>query len=858
MGPKKSFKNIINETIIDDIEEDDINKYINLLKDKIVINQFPLKIKIIITSEFTTPMAFDRIESHYSHPVEVVLTQINLSTFYNNLLDKFKAWVDKFQERGSGFVFDGIKSVKVKLYKYEYQRASSYIPLQFKSSNIINVQNKKDNKCFLWSILASLFPANKDKQRVTKYKEYKNKINMKGIEYPVSIKDIPKVEKQNKLSINVFALEDQTNKQSLHPVYISNVESENVIDLLYIESNENTHYCLIKDLNSFMCDKNRNKSFICRNCLQGFQREETLIKHKTICYDNEHCKTIMPKPGKNILEFNNHHFKNKLPFVIYCDFEAYNIPMQSCTPDPNKSYIKPISKQEINSYGMYVHSDYPEIYKPQYFSYVGDDAVEKYVEKVMKIYKEITYKIYLNEKKKPILNNHEEDEFQEATGCYICGEEFKESEKVREHNHLSGKYRGAACQSCNTKEGKATKLIPVFFHNGSNYDFHFLIEELMKYEDEYNKVKLLSKNSENYISIDYGSNYKKLRFLDSYRFMLKGLSDIAKSMEEFPILEKEFKDVLILADAFEKFRKFFIKYHEIDPCYCYSAPGLTWQCGLKYTGIKLELLTDVDMLQMFEKGIRGGFSGVLGPRHVKAYNKYTSNYDKDYRIIDEHEKKECLELIKEGKDLNKFFEKNYLLYLDANNLYGWAMSQKLPTGDFKWEKDPNYYKKIPKGRGCLIECDLQYTKKCKKKTYKYPLAPEKMKVNKEELSEYQLNLLGNKPLGQAILDYSKQLMYSFYYDVANELWEKNELVASDTDSMILSVKTKDIYKDMEEMIDELDTSGYPKDHPLYSEKNKKVIGKFKDELNGKIMNEIVFLKSKAYSFTLTDLSEEKN
>ncbi|VDI82609.1 Hypothetical predicted protein [Mytilus galloprovincialis] len=327
--------------------------------------------------------------------------------------------------------------------------------------------------------------------------------------------------------------------------------------------------------------------------------------------------------------------------------------MQSCTPDPNKSYIKPISKQEINSYGMYVHSDYPEIYKPQYFSYVGDDAVEKYVEKVMKIYKEITYKIYLNEKKKTILNNHEEDEFQEATGCYICGEEFKESEKVREHNHLSGKYRGAACQSCNTKEGKATKLIPVFFHNGSNYDFHFLIEELMKYEDEYNKVKLLSKNSENYISIDYGSNYKKLRFLDSYRFMLKGLSDIAKSMDEFPILEKEFKE------------------------------------------------------------------------------------------------------------------------------------------------------------------------KCKKKTYKYPLAPEKMKIKKEELSDYQLNLLGDKPLGQAILDYSKQLMYSFYYDVANELWEKNELVASDTDSMILSVKTKDIYKDMEEIIDELDTSGYPKDHPLYSEKNKK-------------------------------------
>ena len=117
----------------------------------------------------------------------------------------------------------------------------------------------------------------------------------------------------------------------------------------------------------------------------------------------------------------------------------------------------------------------------------------------------------------------------------------------------------------------------------------------------------------------------------------------------------------------------------------------------------------------------------------------------------------------------------------------------------------------------------------------------------------------NKPiyLGQSILDYSKQLMYEFYYDFANKLWEKNELVASDTDSMILNIKTEDVYKDMEKLLDELDTAGYPRDHPLYSEKNKKVIGKFKDELNGKIMNEIVFLKSKAYSYTLTDLSEEK-
>ena len=90
--------------------------------------------------------------------------------------------------------------------------------------------------------------------------------------------------------------------------------------------------------------------------------------------------------------------------------------------------------------------------------------------------------MYLNEKKGPVLSKEQEQEFQEATHCYICKNEFTEDNlKIREHNHFTGGYRGGACQSCNTKEGKSSKLIPIFFHNGSNYDFHFIIEELKKY-----------------------------------------------------------------------------------------------------------------------------------------------------------------------------------------------------------------------------------------------------------------------------------------------------------------------------------------------------------------------------------------
>ena len=419
-------------------------------------------------------------------------------------------------------------------------------------------------------------------------------------------------------------------------------------------------------------------------------------------------------------------------------------------------------------------------------------------------------------------------------------------------------------------------------------------------------------------------------------------------------------DVLILADVFEQFRDFFMKHHQIDPCYCYSAPGLTCQCGFKYTRVQLELLTNYEMLLMVENGIRGGFSGFLGPRHVKAFNKYTPNYNGNgNRVLDENEMKECLEALKNGKKLNDYLTEKYLLYLDANNLYGWSMSQKLPTKDFKWESDPDYYLHIPKERGCIIECDLEYPNNCKFKTMKSPLAPEKMKINENDLSDYQINLLGDKPLGkeekllltfydkkkyaihysilkeyiklgmkvnkvhrtisfeesdwlkkyinfnteqrknsksnfekdlwklmnnsfygktlenirgrseiklttskeeakkyinkpnfkdsiifnenfvaivnnvtsvkfnkpiylgQAILDYSKLLMYQFYYNIVNELWQKNEIVASDTDALIMNIFTEDIYEDMKQIQNELDTSDYQENHNLIQKKIKR-------------------------------------
>ena len=120
-------------------------------------------------------------------------------------------------------------------------------------------------------------------------------------------------------------------------------------------------------------------------------------------------------------------------------------------------------------------------------------------------------------------------------------------------------------------------------------------------------------------------------------------------------------DTLLLADVFEKFRDTCIEIYGLDPSHFLSAPGLAWQACLKKANVHLELLTDTDMLLMIEAGIRGGMCQSVH-RYAKANNKYIKKYDKN-------------------------IESSYLRYLDANNLYGWAMSKKLPVNGFKWEDD---------------------------------------------------------------------------------------------------------------------------------------------------------------------------
>ena len=192
-----------------------------------------------------------------------------------------------------------------------------------------------------------------------------------------------------------------------------------------------------------------------------------------------------------------------------------------------------------------------------------------------------------------------------------------------------------------------------------------------------------------------------------------------KTMGEYHDLYLK-SDILLLADVFENFRKTCLEYYKLDPCHYVTSPGLSWDAMLKMTGIKLELMADIDMYQFIEKGMRGGTSYIAN-RYGKANNRHMKEYDE--------------------KAPSK-----YIMYLDANNLYGWAMSQYLPTGGFRWmtqkqidEIDLFKYKE-DNDKGLILEVDLEYPEGLHDLDNDYPLAPEKVKVANSMLSKYCKNI----------------------------------------------------------------------------------------------------------------------
>ena len=462
----------------------------------------------------------------------------------------FESFLQKYEEnlqnkmRGSDFEFDGVNFLYYDFDKIGLNRVGSYIDspkwLKDKKSTI-NPKNN-DHKCFQYAVTLALNldKINKHPQRISKIKPFIDQSNWKDIDFPSTSKDWRKLKLNNEIALNILYVPDNTRKIQVAYKSKQNLTCDKQVILLMITDGEKWHYITVKNLPGLLrrITSTHKEDFYCLNCPRSYRTKNKLEVHKKICENHNYCNIEMPTKDNNIIKYNQEEKSIKLPFVIYADLECSLEKMSMCQNNPNESSTTEINKHTPSGYSIFTHCSFDQT-RNKLNHYRGKDCMKK-----LKSLREHVTKIINYEKKKMIpLTTEEKIYHNEQEICYICKKEFDKSNKkhykVSDHCHYTGKYTGAAHNICNLRY-KIPKEIPVVFHNGSTYDYHFIIKELVKEFD--GNFECLGENTEKYITFSVPIKKKieikdieityKIKFIDSFRFMSSSLSKLVDNLSE--------------------------------------------------------------------------------------------------------------------------------------------------------------------------------------------------------------------------------------------------------------------------------------------------------------------------------------
>ena len=265
------------------------------------------------------------------------------------------------------------------------------------------------------------------------------------------------------------------------------------------------HYLAVTNLSALLQGNSSNHEgdFYCLNCFNSYTTKNKLKEHEEICNNHDSCRIEMPKWVEKILKYNPGEKSLKAPFAFYLDLECLLKKEQSCQNNPEKSYTERKAKHETSGWVTIVKCSF-DAKKGSHDYYRGIDCIEKLCKK-LKDYAMET--INYEEKEMIPLTGKENNSYKKQKVCHICKKhicydknekkELKKPHKVRDHCHYTGKFRGAAHSICNLRY-KTPKEIPVVFHNGSTYDYHFIIKQLAKEFD--GQFECLGENTEKYIT----------------------------------------------------------------------------------------------------------------------------------------------------------------------------------------------------------------------------------------------------------------------------------------------------------------------------------------------------------------------
>ena len=681
-----------------------------------LINQYKFKYQIVFSARFDKQdedgLLLDEIEMYINLNMNHNLTQSDIDSI--NITFPLENQIQQQEMKDSGWRFNKVNSMTIYFYKTTEMNGSNYIKIPLRSNAILNIENN-DKYCFIWSILASLYPCNNNHpNRVSNYKQYFDELNIQDFDFTNGFKcsDIHKFNELNNLSVNIFELvfyQDQNQwKHKLIPIEISKNNSDRVIDLAIYKN----HYVLIKKLDIFLGD--HNKKFICRRCLSSYTSENMLIKHKEKCGDDN--ITSIKTSNESHLHWKKHFHKNQLYFRIYADFEADNEKDNTCIGNKTTN----IYKQNPVFNGYHIVSELEDVLKSDYYkSPLGYDNVDWFVDEVIKLENKMAF-YFKNTNKDIIMIEEDEYEYRNNNICRFCEKEII-SDKVRDHCHLTGSYRGPAHNTCNINvTQKQSNFIPFIFHNFSNYDCHMFFKKLVDKKKDQVKFDIIPKTNEEYISVTYGC----IRFIDSYRFQSSSLDSLVKALVDNSNKKlKDFKDEVFdddeILDIVSKIEK-----NYSEEIFNLEEDDRTIKNLKKYYPEEIENLEEALLNYLGEKILKTGFPDkwkyltkkLAYPyeyfNSIDDYKKPVNNLKKENffsklknKCPDDEEIQRTMDIIerfniKNGEELTEIYLKSDVLLLAC------VFEKFIKISINQYDINPLYCVSLP---GYTWQCGLKYT-----------------------------------------------------------------------------------------------------------------------------------------------------
>ncbi|XP_070170883.1 uncharacterized protein [Polyergus mexicanus] len=787
---------------------------------------------------------------------------------------------------------------------------------------VINVQSN-DNACFAWAVVAALYPAEKNAGRKSSYPHYTTVLNLKGVKFPMSLNKITRFERINDISINVYTVRSKKEGKGgcrVVPLRLTDDKKDRHVNLLYFNDttrrDDATHFAWIKNLSRLVGSQlsgRRHKSHICDRCMHYFRTSDKLSAHSVDCGRMNECAIVLPTKDDKWLEFRNYSRKERLPFVVYADLEC----VLKKKEERRTSNTSIVQHHEVYSAGYYARCALDGV-SSTYRAYRGENCVLWFVKELHDL--ALRAKTILDiDAPMTNLTSDEWERFINATRCSICEKPFELGDaRVRDHCHLTGRYRGPAHSNyvANAFPG-SVEILPI---TKETY-----ISFTKNVEDAWDEGR-------------FGKRLK-LRFVDSFKFLSASLEKLASYLDksELRIARSEFSDLSdadfellarkgvfpyeyvddvdklletrlppreafyssLTGDAISEsdyaraIRSYdpsepssYLMYFDVNNLYgwamCQSLPYENFLCVDNVTSVDLMSVTsdspigyilEVDLA--YPSNLHDSHADLpFCPTRDKPPGKRDEKllatlYDKNRYVIYYRNLQQCvrhgLRITKIHKIL-RFAQSSWLReYIELNTRLRINAKNEFEKNLYKLMNNAVFGKTMENVRNhsnvrLVTRWDGRYGAEAMIAKPNF----HSRSVFAEDLVAVELRKLEvkfNKPIyvGMCILDISKIRLYEFHYENMLPLYrDKCKIMYTDTDSLIYRVECEDIYENMKRDIDKFDTSDYAMGNaygmPLA---NKKIPGAMKDENAGAIMTEFIGLRAKMYALRVAGKSDTK-